>query len=671
MKRHLLHLMTPLLAVFCLAATSCSDSEDSPTPPSPNFPDPVSATIEAGWTYTQQLAPNQNWEVSIPTELAAWFWMEDDTQRVWTKRGNAGGTVEIIIRASELEEYDDTRICKVTMTMGGQSKVIATITRGTLGRGIGVYASQIDDDGSFLFDPNSAETGLTYLYETETATDVGLIWPYGQSGFSMPILVEANYDWAISKMPDWISNPTITIGKAGTKTEVRLIGNVEAYPLDGAHDKLVFIDRRNPEVVFEVPVSIPACRNIFEVTIDGEIKFNSKGEYYNVMNGGWTAGTIRGQIKGIKGARFYKIVEITDRWGNTRLSADEADTNWITLTEDAWEDNAVIAERNFRIGAIANTGDARKARIIALPASLAVEDPYELFDMDIREEYQPYVCTSITQEAAPGPIQALTPEKMLEIGAKMEKLPSSDWFLSNFGVADGYKLIYTKQWSNDPESTLATERAYTGYKCYDYDLNEMTPANSWLSVRKTSDGFVVDMDPSLDPTGESSMNAEGIAHIGFIVFSDGNGDFALIQCIYDENYPLDDDKPFEVKFAMPDFVNGAELVHVTKENYVEIAGGNSSREQFFAEQLGMGVPLYQLTYTQAQPANAALEVSVYQQIQIMPYSGAEWLNYEPQSETRLQILMDKPTTEQAQEAMIQFLDSSWGIKAIVYCIPAF
>ena len=79
-----------LLAGACLAAASCSDSDEDTKLPSPNFPEAVSATIEAGGTYTLEIEPNQNWEVSVPTATAAWFWIQDETQKVWTLRGGAG-----------------------------------------------------------------------------------------------------------------------------------------------------------------------------------------------------------------------------------------------------------------------------------------------------------------------------------------------------------------------------------------------------------------------------------------------------------------------------------------------------------------------------------------------------------------------------------------------------
>ena len=70
-----------LLAGACLAAASCSDSDEDTKLPSPNFPEAVSATIEAGGTYTLEIEPNQNWEVSVPTEAACQSPMDGDAAR--------------------------------------------------------------------------------------------------------------------------------------------------------------------------------------------------------------------------------------------------------------------------------------------------------------------------------------------------------------------------------------------------------------------------------------------------------------------------------------------------------------------------------------------------------------------------------------------------------------
>ena len=547
-----------LLAGACLAAASCSDSDKEIKAPSPNFPEAVSPTIGAGETFTIEIDPNQDWEASVPTATAAWFWIEDGTQKVWTLRGGAG-PARIVIAAAELEEFDDNRVCEVTLTMGGQSKVIATITRGTLDRGFTLRTCQLDDYGDFIYNPNSTETGLTYLYGTEPAENVALTWPEGRTGFSMPVLVEANFEWVLGKLPEWLEVPAKTIGEPGAQLELRLQGDASRYPLDGAEETLVFTDKNNSGVSYEIPISIPACRDIFSVSgMSAETKFNTKAEYFNSMNGDWVPGSAMGSVQSIDGAKFFLFAEVTQQWGAPYLSAEAEDLAWILLTEEPWDSTPgsdVVQSRQFTVGVTENGGKARKAYLLALPAAVAetISDPYQLIDAEIRDEYKQYLVTTINQEANPGSISANNPAGMTEIGAAFEKLPADDWYIGEFGVRDGYKLIYTKEWSNDPESTLTVDREYTGVAFFDYDLQPMSGEESWLSVRKTAEGVIVDMDPAKDKCGGSSMANEGIAHIGFAVFTDADGRFALIQCIYDENYPIGGGgEGFEVKFAMPE-----------------------------------------------------------------------------------------------------------------------
>ena len=55
----------------------------------------------------------------------------------------------------------------------------------------------------------------------------------------------------------------------------------------------------------------------------------------------------------------------------------------------------------------------------------------------------------------------------------------------------------------------------------------------------------------------------------------------------------------------------------------------------------------------------------------MTMSGADWLDYEPLSDTQILVSMAKPEAEQASYGMLQFMDGSWNMKCIVYCTPAF
>ena len=218
--------------------------------------------------------------------------------------------------------------------------------------------------------------------------------------------------------------------------------------------KALLTDKNNSGVSYEIPISIPACRDIFSVSgMSAETKFNTKAEYFNSMNGDWVPGSAMGSVQSIDGAKFFLFAEVTQQWGAPYLSAEAEDLAWILLTEEPWDSTPgsdVVQSRQFTVGVTENGGKARKAYLLALPAAVAetISDPYQLIDAEIRDEYKQYLVTTINQEANPGSISANNPAGMTEIGAAFEKLPADDWYIGEFGVRDGYKLIYTKEWSN-------------------------------------------------------------------------------------------------------------------------------------------------------------------------------------------------------------------------------
>ena len=349
------------------------------------------------------------------------------------------------------------------------------------------------------------------------------------------------------------------------------------------------------------------------------------------MNGDWSPGTARGSVKGIRGARIYVIAEVTDRWGNTGLSGDEADTKWVIVEESAWDEELVIMDRGFTVGTEVNQGDARTARIIVLPASMAVSDPNELFDYDIKEEYQPYVFATLTQQASPGPIQAANPEGMAEIGTLFEKLPSTHWSLRELEVDDAYKLTYTKAWSNDPEATLTFERDFTGYKCYDADCQPLSDEQNWLSVRRVEGGAIIDMDREDE---------------GYIVFYDAEGNIAAVNCLYDPNADIGGT---DIGFAYPEYVTGATLEEITSGEYYEQ----------YAE---YGAPIYHLTY-EGETTNAVMNVPTYSSF--MAQGDAEsWLTAESYGPTQIYVNMDSQT---ATEGVMFLYGANWNVVMVIIC----
>ena len=132
---------------------------------------------------------------------------------------------------------------------------------------------------------------------------------------------------------------------------------------------------------YEIPISIPACRDIFSVSgMSAETKFNTKAEYFNSMNGDWVPGSAMGSVQSIDGAKFFLFAEVTQQWGAPYLSAEAEDLAWILLTEEPWDSTPgsdVVQSRQFTVGVTENGGKARKAYLLALPAAVAetISDP--------------------------------------------------------------------------------------------------------------------------------------------------------------------------------------------------------------------------------------------------------------------------------------------------------
>lgn len=673
MKRHILHFATALLAGACLIASSCSDSDNTNKVPAPNFPEAVTPAVPAGGTYTIEIEPNQDWEVRIPTtaDVSTWFWIQDGSQQTYRVRGNAG-KAQIVIGVSELEEFDQTRSCEVTMTMGGQSRVIATITRGTVDRTFSLYTCQLDENGDFAYNTETGDDALSYLYNTEAPASIDLIWPEGRSGFMLPILISGNFDWRLAEKSDWISSMAVSSGGAGTQVEILLRGDVTKYPLDGDNEgKIVFCDKDNPEKTYAYKVTIPACRDRLEISRiskDTPLEFNAKGQYYNASSGGWNDGGAIGNITSIEGSKFFAMV----KEGDFYYGSPEK-TGWVTIDEQAWDATSgeVIQNRSFTIKTAVNTGDARSAELLALPASLAarITDPdtqlISTDGMSIKDEYLPYVFASLNQTEPAGVISAVNPAAMTEVGAEFVKISNSDWPANDYKAPENFKLTYSKEWSWE-ESFLNIDREEYTYEIYGYDgpSEKLDKDNCWITIVKNAQGTVIKMNPDKYTKAEKES---------FIVFSDADGIFAMIYCIYDPDAQIGGDgEEFTVSFAYPDMVQGATLEAVTAENLEEMSALYPDLQGDFNENLGMGYVLYVLKYTSASPTQAVLETTgSYQQISVMPYSGAEWLDYEPLNDTQVLISMQKPAADQEQTGMVQFLDSSWMPKCIVYCIPSF
>ena len=171
----------------------------------PNFPAPVEDWVEPNSSYILHISPNQPWVVSIPSEASDYWAIVDGQQHVLSVRGNAGTdlTVEIICLATE-QDLAEHKV-EVSMEMGGQTQVIATLGLASMNSLLhirpAVIAREEGNPDHQYFQTPTTETGFTYDYVQDTlATDetLPMLWNAARNGYVSYIQVESNFSYGTS-----------------------------------------------------------------------------------------------------------------------------------------------------------------------------------------------------------------------------------------------------------------------------------------------------------------------------------------------------------------------------------------------------------------------------------------------------------------------------------------
>ena len=237
MKKNVFYLMCGLLGLSMLF-TACSKDEESITP---SFPSEL-AKIEVSSNGSGSISINPNLDWSIELANKTDFYMKEGANEVYTVRGTAGQQT-IKVYAREIFDFDEDHTCDVQMTMGGQTKTIATITVKKNARAISVYAAQVED-GEYVGEED--ENGnFVYTYGTNAVTSLSMAYSYDK-GYTSAVKVNANFDWIV-EAPEWLM--PVEGGDANTDVELVFEINKENYPANGEVAEVKFIDANNESKV--------------------------------------------------------------------------------------------------------------------------------------------------------------------------------------------------------------------------------------------------------------------------------------------------------------------------------------------------------------------------------------------------------------------------------------
>lgn len=393
-------------AVF--SAVSCTEETGTPEP---NFPETFTESVGPGDTYSFNISPNQKWEVSIPASQAGdIFWIEDGGRHV-TAVGGEAGEYTVTLGVTDRQDFESHTVT-VSMTMGGITQEIGTLTLGSLDFSFSLYAPAKDDFDDFI--PLFEEDGFSYQFDMGAAIDqttgtIALQWPSYSSAaeYICPVLADANGEFSVGDgTSDWID---VTYGKvSGTKTEMVLSLKPENAPLAGAEGKVVFVNGNDASETFEYNVTLPVINDVIRYmgvsVAPGEtLSLDADGRQTESMGGSDNA--IIGSFMAADGYAAY----VMDRTAGYIMPA----CDWLAVECENVVDG-LLNTVQYTIRAEANTeSEARSAYIVILPAGVAAEisEAYMLIDTgtgtDILDEYKQYAI-SVVQEAAAAQSGAFT-----------------------------------------------------------------------------------------------------------------------------------------------------------------------------------------------------------------------------------------------------------------------
>lgn len=494
-----------------LAAVVACEKQPEPSTESPVFPETVlEENVEAGATVEVSFDANLDWELSIPAAEQAKYWLDDAGVPASKVTGKAGQqTVSVVF--SEDEYYDQNVVCEVTLTMGGQNKVIARLTRLALNRTIEVYVAEKTD------------WGFKNTYAAEKSTALELVTFVGDVTYSLPIKVVANYDWNLA-LPEWcegaIEGAEALSGKAGQVVEVLLTGKLTEGVKDGADGVVKFFDAVGNSQALDLPLTLPAFADRVEWTEPASMSFDHTGV---------SAMPAIGYVLAMEGF-VIRALEWDGQWHALTFA------DWVTVTPgEATE--GLLQNVAVTLGVSENTGKDRVADLFLFPASMAdakVEDICNPNNCsEFNEPYAKYHIGRLTQAGVPMPYISEYTDAMMGVEtyeASLSAYTENQWWSSMAGgvsVANQYELNYWHEWS---ELTMLFDSAFASYKIYDFDFNEVSAdADFWLTFSAWAGNTKGKV--TMDPAKFNNPYAE--APESFIVFYDEAGKvLAGVCCKY-------------------------------------------------------------------------------------------------------------------------------------------
>ena len=670
--------------LVALTMTAC---QPEPEVILPQFPaNVVEASVEAGEVFKFTIEPNMDWKVNIPSEQFAYFKLIlTNGKEDLVQRGSAGKH-EISVAVVDQVDFNTSRTCEITLTMAGQTQVVAKITKEKLQRRADVYTVGYNaEEEAFAQDENG-----NWLYNEGSVSKVDMVWSNSQ--WMQRIKVDANFNWTLLGMPEWMITNEVVGGEAGI-TEIFIRVDESKWPLDATDYTLDLCDMSsdingdgsiNAEdklIVNSFSLHLEGCRDVLTWSLGEELKFNVEGQYYQASSYTYVESVSGSLVSPYEAVRLYKLTHYNGRYW---VANDTDYSSWLTITMDDYAEGA-NAEAGVWGRTLTITSEptsyptARKCVLLLIPTAVAqgIADETALVlsdNSDIIEEYKQYVVTTITQAGtADEVLKAIDVESidaMRASGGSFEEI-SSDKYPGGgkwSTVPNGYLLTYN---SNDAGTDLLFGNQYTSYEIYGpqgkYDVENcwicITPSEvthpdgtlyrvtmrlkNSVSTRADEGEEVKELFPNTQPTANGGNEAT------FVFYDESGTAFALLHCVLDPTFDPYAGLEDPIQFVNPQaaLAAGAKLERI-----------KPGEDYYDSDAVSNGQALYRLT---CSPAYKSIELKV-------PIFSSTWDTYEQNkgliSGTKVsstQVRIDISATESLIGGRVSLFSGSGAVGHIV------
>ena len=434
----------------------------------------INETVKAGASVDLHFEANLKWKIEISGEgKGNMFWLDDEGMKATSISNDKTGPQVVTIVFSEDEEFDKNRVCDVTLTMGGESKKIATYTRLSLSRTFEVYAGVVDEFGF-------KKISGAYEYGEETVTTAELTTFEGNTTYVLPLKVVTNYAWNLV-LPSWASSETLQ-GTAGV-TELFLEAVLSDDVAAGAKENLRFVDVSNTAQAFELELSLPDFGERVEINFGTTLEFDSAGLVKNLND------------SFIEIPAFFELlstpattVKVVD-WNEEGQYYGTTFSQWVEMTKERYDDYTeedALAKFTVEFRVPANeTYDDRYADVFVLPASVAevaLDDWFDPNTGNLKEEFSAYIVGRIYQVGLDRDYITLSENEEDVYEAELAKYTEEPWWGSFMMTDNLFELVYKNEYS---DAVLVFDEPFASFKYFDYDFVEVEEAdveNFWLQL---------------------------------------------------------------------------------------------------------------------------------------------------------------------------------------------